>query len=131
MYVKFYICTRSCSDIYFYSFIYMYVCMYVERNASATICLWTFCHVTLLIVFHYIYREKDRCMRQRNRKRPRSMQNLKHVMRFQILLLMTSKTKQSLQQHCDPYVFKYVCIYVHACMYVFMFVFHLPSIIKM
>ena len=59
------------------------------------------------------------------------MQNLKLVMRFQILLLMTSKTKQSLQQHCDPYVYMYVCIYVHAGMYVFMFVFHLPSIIKM
>ena len=96
--------------------------MYVERNASATICLWTFCHVTLRIVFHYIYREKDRCIRQRNRKRPRSMQNLKHVMRFQILLLMTSKTKQSLQQHCDPYVFMYVCMYICTYMYVCIYV---------
>ena len=32
------------------------------------------------------------------------MQNVKHIMRFRILLLMTSKNEQSLKQHCHPYL---------------------------
>ena len=81
--------------------------LFLERNASATICSWIVRHVTALIVFHYfIFVNTTMCKQQ-------SYWNLMcHLSILDVLLRLL--------------VFSYyIYIYIHICMYIYIYIIYI------